>query len=283
MIVLPCPACGRAYDVTGFAAGIRVRCACEETFAVPARAPLAVEALVCSHCGGPVGPADEACPWCEAALSAADRRESLLCPRCLARIAADSRHCRSCGAEVAPQAPVAIPAGGACPRCGGGLGWRDLGRTSVVDCERCGGLWLSPGAFEDACRRAAGEARFLAAPPPDSPARAPGGEEVRYIPCLVCGELMNRRQFRHRGAPSTVILDHCREHGVWLDQDELARILAFVGAGGGGAEPPEREFRGLETPRRRPPAGIGRPSRPRGVVRSVLDVLETLGWALFGG
>lgn len=49
--------------------------------------------------------------------------------------------------------------------------------------------------------------------------------EVKYLPCPVCAERMNRRQF----VPgSGVIIDECRDHGIWLDAGEHHRILDFV-------------------------------------------------------
>jgi hypothetical protein len=35
------------------------------------------------------------------------------------------------------------------------------------------------------------------------------------------------------GHGSGVIIDVCRDHGIWFDADELARILAWLHAGGG--------------------------------------------------
>jgi Zn-finger nucleic acid-binding protein len=40
---------------------------------------------------------------------------------------------------------------------------------------------------------------------------------------------MNRINFAHA---SGVILDICKQHGLWLDRGELQAVLAFVGSGG---------------------------------------------------
>lgn len=40
---------------------------------------------------------------------------------------------------------------------------------------------------------------------------------------------MNRRNYARR---SGVIIDACKDHGIWFDADELPRILAWVRAGG---------------------------------------------------
>jgi hypothetical protein len=41
--------------------------------------------------------------------------------------------------------------------------------------------------------------------------------------------MMNRRLY---GKDSGVILDSCKDHGIWFDAEELARILAWLRAGG---------------------------------------------------
>ena len=59
---------------------------------------------------------------------------------------------------------------------------------------------------------------------------------LKYLPCLRCGDLMIRRQFRWRDKSAGVVLDHCREHGVWLDAEELERVLSFVRARAGSPD-----------------------------------------------
>jgi Zn-finger nucleic acid-binding protein len=52
---------------------------------------------------------------------------------------------------------------------------------------------------------------------------------VTYIKCPVCAKLMNRVNF---GAKSGVIVDRCKEHGVWLDGGELRHLFEWMKAGG---------------------------------------------------
>src|SRR5438477_453057 len=54
-------------------------------------------------------------------------------------------------------------------------------------------------------------------------------EAVKYIPCPDCKSLMNRRNF---AGVSGVIIDTCKNCGVWLDNQELNRIVRFIEAGG---------------------------------------------------
>ena len=81
--------------------------------------------------------------------------------------------------------------------------------------------------------------RAAASDPTDSP--------VRYRPCAVCGELMNRFNFANC---SGVILDSCKPHGVWFDPDELRRIVEFI-RGGGLDMARDKERVSLELERRR--------------------------------
>ncbi len=52
---------------------------------------------------------------------------------------------------------------------------------------------------------------------------------VKYIKCPVCDKYMNRVNF---GARSGVIIDKCKDHGIWLDGGELKQIMEWTKAGG---------------------------------------------------
>jgi Zn-finger nucleic acid-binding protein len=52
---------------------------------------------------------------------------------------------------------------------------------------------------------------------------------INYIKCPVCSNLMNRVNF---GTKSGVIVDRCRDHGVWLDGGELRQLFEWMKAGG---------------------------------------------------
>ena len=71
-------------------------------------------------------------------------------------------------------------------------------------------------------------------------------EPVKYRPCPVCHQFMNRVNYAKR---SGVVLDVCKGHGLWFDQDELRRVLAFI-AGGGLDRARERELEDLKEARR---------------------------------
>jgi Zn-finger nucleic acid-binding protein len=61
---------------------------------------------------------------------------------------------------------------------------------------------------------------------------------VRYRPCPSCGELMNRNL---QGRRSGVVVDRCRDHGLWLDAGELRQLMEWARAGGALLDQERRE------------------------------------------
>jgi len=123
----------------------------------------------------------------------------------------------------------------ACPVCGPErhLGNRRIGDVAVLECDRCAGLWLGTEPFKRLAERASREAfqidRLVTsdrAEPAESGQSA--GKGWRYRKCPVCQKMMHRRNY---GRSSGVIIDACRDHGIWFDADELPRILAWIRSG----------------------------------------------------
>jgi Zn-finger nucleic acid-binding protein len=228
-----CGACGRQYDVTHLESGRRVRCACGRTFDTLRRDSHVPRALRCSNCGGNLADGARACGYCAAVVTLEELRLSSVCPACFARMASDAHFCMECGIEIAPQALFAIATGVRCPRCKGELRSREVGGTSITECAQCAGMWLDSAAFERLCERKEVEsvAPGTFGPPPMlvSDSTRAGAPSQGYIPCLSCAQLMTRKNF---ASTSGVIMDVCRAHGVWLDAQELERILAFIRGGG---------------------------------------------------
>ena len=54
-------------------------------------------------------------------------------------------------------------------------------------------------------------------------------EEVRYVPCPVCRQLMQRVNW---GSHSGIVVDRCKDHGTWYDAGEVEKIREFVSLGG---------------------------------------------------
>ena len=287
MLLLACPSCDRQYDVTGLEPGARVRCVCNALLDVGWPPKLTDQALNCSNCGGAVTVEAQACPYCSAKISEADRRKTTLCPACYTRIEDDSKHCRACAIEIRPQALTPLPADLGCPRCKGELRTRALEHADVIECAACLGIWLTPKTFDRTLLQAerASFVSTLSLSEPPKPVER-GIESVAYIPCLTCGELMNRRQYRYAERSSGVVIDNCRHHGIWLDHEELERIITFIQSG--GATGPRQGMSAPEafTPVRRSARGrsslSGRSSRDgRSMVEIALTSLAEIfftGW-----
>ncbi|MFM7361207.1 MAG: zf-TFIIB domain-containing protein [Cyanobium sp.] len=121
-----------------------------------------------------------------------------------------------------------------CPDCACALEALDLDGPEPLQlnrCPHCLGLFLPLGALERLVAREGRSAlridhRLLAALS-ESPRAA--ATAWRYRRCPSCGELMLRTL---HGRRSGVVVDHCRDHGLWLDAGELRQLLEWARAGG---------------------------------------------------
>ncbi len=94
------------------------------------------------------------------------------------------------------------------------------------DCERCGGQFLEHALLRDLIERHQTYGEIA----PRRPKREnPMQHPVRYLRCPACQQMMNRKNF---AGSSGIVVDECRLHGLWFDQGELPRVLAFVESGG---------------------------------------------------
>jgi Zn-finger nucleic acid-binding protein len=93
-------------------------------------------------------------------------------------------------------------------------------------CTHCGGIWLDKVEFQKATRPSD---VYRKEEIKDEFVRGPVREPLEYIPCVRCGKLMNRKNFRRI---SGVIIDECGRHGVWLDAGEIEKIRHFIADGG---------------------------------------------------
>jgi Zn-finger nucleic acid-binding protein len=181
-----------------------------------------VKQIACPTCGGPLRVGARACPFCHCTLA------TTRCAHCTAWNISQAQHCQSCGRPLsgAAAATAAARSGGVCPRCSQRLAPRQYGELDVDECDGCGGLMVTPTMMDRivAARDASSNLRL------SLPERTFNREaEVRYLRCPGCDKTMNRRAF---GRISGVIVDVCKDHGVWFDAGELAEVLAFIERGG---------------------------------------------------
>jgi Zn-finger nucleic acid-binding protein len=104
-----------------------------------------------------------------------------------------------------------------------------VGDLELRECHACGGLWLDRAAFEQLGTSRERQGAVLGALPAPTAPPVVSLEAVHYRPCPACQQRMNRVNYARR---SGVVLDVCKEHGIWFDKDELRRVLAFISEGG---------------------------------------------------
>jgi Zn-finger nucleic acid-binding protein len=190
--------------------------------------------IVCPACGAGVSAKEPACPYCRApvvlpkpkgAEGPAERRT--YCTRCGRMYPAGAARCPRC-----PTADEHDARGGKCPRCGNDLQPEKMSDVTVDRCRGCRGLWFDGDEVEhaiDATTKGVStpEASSMRSGLPQTPTQVE--DDVRYLACVRCRELMARRQAAPRAG---VVIDVCRNHGVWFDANEFEQFSAFVRAGG---------------------------------------------------
>lgn len=263
-LLVRCPQCQRTFDATGRPIGNIFRCLCGAV--VEIRAPMGREASVvrCSSCGGACQEGVTACLYCKADFTVHDRDLNTVCPACIARVSDRAKFCHHCGARLAVDLQVGAATDHPCPVCGGDvkLSNRQVDpETALLECQRCGGMWLSRAAFVGLAERAQQRAiPNLGHGPTSYGARASAIEQPgpAYRRCVDCDRLMTRQNY---GRASGVIIDVCAEHGVWFDAHELDAILHWL-AEGGGEKMRAREQRALRDEREAIRAARQRSGRP---------------------
>jgi Zn-finger nucleic acid-binding protein len=103
-----------------------------------------------------------------------------------------------------------------------------IGDTTLLECGECEGIWVDPDSLQAICAEREKQAAVLGVPAP-ADQTVEFEQQIRYIPCPVCHQLMNRVNFAHC---SHVIVDVCKAHGTWFDKNELRRAVEFIRAGG---------------------------------------------------
>jgi len=138
-----------------------------------------------------------------------------------------TKFCGHCGSMAAP-VEVLEDDIGECPRCRDALEQLAIGDAKICGCKKCDGVWMDVDTFENVCadgeKQSAVLANFVR-----STVRPQLQTKISYVPCPDCGQLMNRNNF---AKASGVIVDICKQHGVWFDADELPTIIEFIRKGG---------------------------------------------------
>ena len=180
------------------------------------------KALNCPNCGAAVQSDRTQCEFCKSRL------KTVACNSCLGLMFLGNKFCGHCGASASEVEIVADADAGECPRCKRKLESLMIDSTHVRECTKCGGFWTNVPTFESICadkERQSAVLGFISSRPVETRDQPP----VSYVPCPDCKQLMNRSNFARS---SGVIIDLCKQHGVWFDSGELPRIIEFIDQGG---------------------------------------------------
>lgn len=179
-----------------------------------------IEALNCPNCGSGVSSDKTECLFC------GSRLKTMACTSCLGAMFVGSKFCAHCGKKVIT-AKISEEKIGDCPRCKVSLKLLQIGKTNLRECPDCDGLWVGIETFEEVCADHERQAEVLRVVKENTVHKTPS--KIRYVPCPDCKNLMNRNNF---AKISGVIVDICKQHGVWCDAEELPRIIEFIRKGG---------------------------------------------------
>jgi Zn-finger nucleic acid-binding protein len=183
------------------------------------------ETLNCPMCGAAASTEATRCEHCGARLA------TVACPKCFGMMFVGEKFCSHCGAR-ADRTEVADAKPEICPRCRVVMNAVVIGGSPLRECPRCEGIWADADALHQICEDQEKQSAVMGMAGPVVKPESQDVEDIstiHYIPCPVCGDLMNRVNFAHC---SHVIVNVCGRHGTWFDRDELRRIVEFIQSGG---------------------------------------------------
>lgn len=163
------------------------------------------------------------------------------CTNCSAPLPQNSIQCTYCGSRndtdlkgVHYYTTHELESERICPRCDIRLRTVDLninGRFLIERCDRCLGLFFDPNELEALLEATVANVFTINKGRLDAgKVRMTTSEQgAFYIKCPLCRKIMNRVNF---GTNSGVIVDRCKDHGLWLDGGELRQLFEWMKAGG---------------------------------------------------
>ncbi|MGI9315959.1 MAG: hypothetical protein ACR2QW_01395 [bacterium] len=236
-LLVSCKQCSRQYDTVGRTYGERFHCICGELITVPEQRSYDAEVVRCSACGGVRQHDNRSCGFCGADFTLHEQDLQTVCPECMARISNRSKFCHHCATPIMVVGKVGEQTNQACPRCRkkSKLAVRKIksSQLNAMECTLCAGIWLDTETFLTLERKmielaSSGISREHKKVVADLP-RIHEGDQNLYRKCPSCSVIMHRKNY---GPGSGIVLDQCKDHGFWFDQQELSVILRWIRTGG---------------------------------------------------
>jgi len=163
------------------------------------------------------------------------------CANCSAPLPGTSNLCLYCGTRndtdlhgIHKYTVVKPESERICPHCDEPLKTVDLkidGKFYIERCDKCMGIFFDPGELEALLEKSVTNVFAIDQKRLDTLNMEiyKKDKKVEYQKCPVCRQMMRRSNY---GTRSGIIVDRCREHGVWLDGGELKNIMEWKKAGG---------------------------------------------------
>lgn len=214
---------------------------------------MAAQSLNCPNCGAAASTDSSRCGHCNSRLA------TVSCPECFGMMFRGAKFCSHCGAKAERQ-ELKDGETRPCPGCRVNTNAIVIGKVDLRECPKCEGLWADTDCMQRICTDREQQAAVLGVAAPIPQPLNARLEPIRYRPCPVCRQLMNRVNFANC---SSVVVDVCRQHGTWFDKDELRRIVEFIQRGGFD-KARAREIAELDRQRRKLEAARNVPSHDTG-------------------
>lgn len=158
----------------------------------------------CSSCGAPVPSNQVVCAYC-------GTRNSVDLQQACQEVPGETRICPICKVSM-----KTLNVGGSEP-------------FLIEKCETCHGLFFDPGELDALLDKEVGTITEVDYQRLTALTEHAVRQPVEYRNCPVCDRMMNRVNFGNR---SGVVVDRCRDHGVFLDAGELRQLIDWRKAGG---------------------------------------------------
>ena len=149
--------------------------------------------------------------------------DTVTCKSCERQFSSKMRNCPHCGYEHRREPVHATPI---CPVCDCDMVNHAYHGDDVDMCPQCNSIWLDGREFKKLISE---RNVFRDESIPDEYIKPLHKAPGEYHKCPLCSDYMVQRNFKKI---SGVIIDICRDHGVWLEAGELEGIRCFVANGG---------------------------------------------------
>ena len=160
----------------------------------------------------------------------ADRRENMKCPHCNKNTSDSGKICVHCGKAIKKPIERDSHKTIVCPHCKTNAEITYLAGVELDYCPQCSGIWFDRGEsknFQNVMQDPKILSEFKSELENFSVACLKTSRSD-YLNCPVCSKHMLHKKFIE---VSDIIIDKCADHGAWIEQDDLLKIIEIISSG----------------------------------------------------